>query len=142
MGRPLKPIDPRQVDALAIIGCRVHEMAAVLECGQRTLDRRFGEIIRKGKEKAKSSLRRKQWELAMNGNATMLIWLGKQMLGQSDKQEISGPEGAPIEIRSLSDDDLQARINRLLVELGLAAQVGAAAVVQDDASDPSPAAGL
>ena len=29
-------------------------------------------------------LRRKQIEVAMSGNHTMLIWLGKNMLGQSD----------------------------------------------------------
>lgn len=33
------------------------------------------------------SLKRKQWEMAMNGNITMLIWLGKQNLGQTDKVE-------------------------------------------------------
>ena len=29
------------------------------------------------------SIRRKQYELAMAGDKTMLIWLGKQLLGQS-----------------------------------------------------------
>jgi hypothetical protein len=29
-------------------------------------------------------LRRKQIEVAMKGNAVMLIWLGKQILSQSD----------------------------------------------------------
>ncbi len=33
------------------------------------------------------SLKRKQWEMAMGGNITMLIWLGKQNLGQTDKVE-------------------------------------------------------
>ena len=37
------------------------------------------------------SLRRKQYELAMAGNATMLIFLGKQYLGQSDKREVTTP---------------------------------------------------
>ena len=30
------------------------------------------------------SLRRKQYELALEGDRTMLIWLGKQHLGQSE----------------------------------------------------------
>jgi hypothetical protein len=38
------------------------------------------------------SLRRKQYELAMAGNATMLIFLGKQYLGQADKREVAAPE--------------------------------------------------
>ena len=36
-------------------------------------------------DKEKIELREKQWELAMMGNVQMLIWLGKQYLGQSDK---------------------------------------------------------
>ena len=36
-------------------------------------------------DKEKIELRQKQWELAMMGNVQMLIWLGKQYLGQSDK---------------------------------------------------------
>ncbi len=34
------------------------------------------------------TLRRKQYEAAMGGNITMMIWLGKQILRQSDKAEI------------------------------------------------------
>ena len=46
------------------------------------------------------SIRRKQAEVAMAGNVTMLIWLGKQRLGQRDRfdTEHSGPEGKPIPV--------------------------------------------
>ena len=33
-----------------------------------------------------------QWKAAESGNVSMLIWLGKQMLGQSEKQEIQTTE--------------------------------------------------
>jgi len=33
-------------------------------------------------------LRQKQFEMAMNGDVRMLIWLGKQYLGQSEKPEV------------------------------------------------------
>ena len=36
---------------------------------------------------ARGSLRRKQFELAMNGDRTMLIWLGKQYLEQKDTKQ-------------------------------------------------------
>lgn len=39
---------------------------------------------KKGFADLKKSLRRKQIERAESGNATMLIWLGKQLLGQRD----------------------------------------------------------
>ena len=34
--------------------------------------------------KEKVELRKKQWEKAMDGDVRMLIWLGKQHLGQKD----------------------------------------------------------
>jgi hypothetical protein len=38
----------------------------------------------KGREELKVSLRRAQLKLALSGNAVMLIWLGKNLLLQSD----------------------------------------------------------
>jgi hypothetical protein len=37
-----------------------------------------------------------QFKKAQEGNVPMLIWLGKQYLGQSEKHELSGPAGGPI----------------------------------------------
>ena len=47
----------------------------------------FADIYKRLSAPGNVSLRRKQFELAMNGNVTMNIWLGKQKLGQSDKVE-------------------------------------------------------
>lgn len=96
MARPKKIIDPSQVQALAGIGCTTEEMADALGCSRDTLERRFAAHIEKGRRVARRSLRRKQWEQAQAGNTGMLIWLGKMMLGQRERQEISGPEGGPI----------------------------------------------
>jgi len=87
MARPRKVIDERQVEALASIMCTNAEIAAVLDCSSDTLERRFTAVLEKGRLKGKQSLRRKQYQLAMDGNATLLIWLGKQHLGQSERQE-------------------------------------------------------
>lgn len=67
-----------------MIGCTMQEIGAVCECSVDTLERRFADIIQKGKETGKSSLRRMQWKNAESGNVTMQIWLGKQLLGQKD----------------------------------------------------------
>jgi hypothetical protein len=89
IGRPLAKIDPKQVEQLAMIQCSHAEMAAVLGCSADTIERRFAAVIKKGREAGKSSLKRAQFTLAIGGNPTMLIWLGKQHLGQADKQEIA-----------------------------------------------------
>ena len=51
---------------------------------RETLKYNFRDIITKGKERTKQRLRQAQIKLALSGNATMLIWLGKNMLNQSE----------------------------------------------------------
>jgi hypothetical protein len=84
MARPRKQIDPAQVEGLAAIGCTVDEIAAVLDCTARTLQRRFVTHMDRGRGRMRMSLRRLQMKAAENGNAAILIWLGKQILSQRD----------------------------------------------------------
>lgn len=86
-GRPSSEIDARLVENLASIGCTLKEIAAACNCHQDTLLNRFSEVMDKGRENGKTRLRKKQIELALAGNVTLLIWLGKQMLGQAEKVE-------------------------------------------------------
>ena len=89
-GRPRKIIDLKQVAKLAKICCTVEEIANILDLSKSTLDHNeeFLQVYKKNIDNGKMSLRRAQMELALKGNATMQIWLGKQYLGQKDKQEI------------------------------------------------------
>ena len=89
-GRPKKNIDPKVVVSLAKVGCTMEEIGLVVGCSVNTLERNFGDIIKEGKANLKHSLRRQQVKRANAGSDTMLIWLGKQLLGQKDKQELSG----------------------------------------------------
>jgi hypothetical protein len=75
---------------LAALGLSSAEIAAVLDCSKDTLERRYKEVIETGRQTRNASLRRKQYEVATGGNPTMLIWLGKQFLGQKDQVEHSG----------------------------------------------------
>lgn len=83
----IKPaaIDDEQIAMLASFGCTNIEIAEMARISLRTLNRRYIDVITNGRNKLAMSLRRKQYEMAMNGNVTMLIWLGKQYLGQTDK---------------------------------------------------------
>jgi len=91
MGRPKIDIKPEKVEALASYGCTNTEIAAFFGCDPSQITRRFAKEVTKGKETCKIRLRKKQMEVAMHGNVTMLIWLGKQMLGQAEKYDIDIP---------------------------------------------------
>ena len=104
MARPKKKIDPEIVKNLAAIHCTHEEMASILGCDRRTLERRFATIIEQAQNSGKMSLKRKQYEVAMKENVSMLIWLGKQHLGQRDKTEV----------HQMSDEQLATEVKRRL----------------------------
>jgi AraC-like DNA-binding protein len=90
MARPKKVVDAEQVRQLAAIQCSVEEIGAVVGCSPDTLQRRFAAVIKEGRENGKSSLKKAQFKAALAGNTSMLIWLGKVVLGQKETQVFEG----------------------------------------------------
>ena len=94
-GRPKFEIDYTKLDAMCAIHCTGEESAAILGVDYDTLNRAlkrdgnggFADYFKLKGAGGKMSLRRKQYDQAMSGNSTMLIWLGKQWLNQSEKIE-------------------------------------------------------
>ena len=94
MGRKKINIDWELVDDLLSKFCEGTEVAAALGINFDTLAYKikerfnldFSEYKRQKRAIGEKSLRQKQLELAMQGNYSLLIFLGKQYLGQSDKQ--------------------------------------------------------
>lgn len=86
IGRGLRKrvVPPKDVYELAAIGCTDREIARWFDVDEQTLRNNFSDILEKGREDLKHSLRRAQIKLALSGNAVMLIWLGKNILGQTD----------------------------------------------------------
>jgi hypothetical protein len=84
VGRDKKVIPPAEVYKLAQIGCKDREIADWFDVDDNTLRYHFQRELTKGREALKQSLRKAQLHAALNGNAVMLIWLGKNILGQSD----------------------------------------------------------
>lgn len=91
-GRPKFKINYEEVEKLSQLHCTIAEIASFLGCHPETLsrDKKFSELYKKGMDTGKMSLRRMQFKAASAGNVTMLIWLGKQLLGQTDKMNYSG----------------------------------------------------
>ena len=84
VGRDKRVIPPQDVYKLAQLGCKDNEIAEWFGIDGNTLRFNFSVELIKGRESLKQSLRQAQIRLALNGNAVMLIWLGKNILGQSD----------------------------------------------------------
>jgi hypothetical protein len=62
---------------------------------RRKDDPAFLSAIEKGAATGRMTLRSAQFKAAIGGNATMMIWLGKQLLGQTDKTDLLSA-GRPI----------------------------------------------
>lgn len=93
MGRPEIKIDKEEFEKLCGLHATLIEMAGWFDCSEDTIENwckknydgaTFSDVFKKKSGKGKVSLRRKQFEAAIKGNVTMLIWLGKQQLGQRD----------------------------------------------------------
>lgn len=82
-----EPIDPKKVEILAAKFWNYVEIASFFNCDESTIRKKYSDIVKKGKELGKGRLKDAQLAKALEGNATMLIWLGKQYLGQTEKVE-------------------------------------------------------
>lgn len=110
-GRPRIELDWDEFEKLCRFQASQVEIAGWFDCSVDTIDRRvkehygenFAEVFAKKRGKGQISLRRWQMQCAEKGNATMLIWLGKQYLGQKDNYEIVNDK--PIVLKYSLDND-------------------------------------
>ena len=85
MSRPKKyKIDSLELEKLASFGCSNRDIADFYGCTESLISKSYSSFITKGRAKRKIKLRQLQWRAAERGNVSMLIWLGKQYLGQSE----------------------------------------------------------
>lgn len=118
VGRPPKEFDQKNFESLCQIQCTQEEICQFFGCSEKTLNRwcrdtygvNFSQVFKDKRGVGRISLRRAQFQAAINGNASLLIWLGKQYLGQSEsagteeKKEIE--DLTPVsEMLNLNDGD-------------------------------------
>jgi hypothetical protein len=103
-GRKPIEIDLDELQKLCMLQCTHEELAAWFGCSIRTIEKyakkpEFAEVMSRGRAKGRISVRRAQMKLLEAGNATMGVWLGKQLLGQRDVTpiELTGAQGKPLE---------------------------------------------
>jgi hypothetical protein len=84
VGRNKVIVPPEEVEHQASLGCTDREIAAYFDVHENTLRYNFKEFLTKGRHNLKTSLRQAQLRVALDGNPTMLIWLGKNILAQQE----------------------------------------------------------
>ena len=80
--------DPDKIQMLASFGCSITEIAKYFRIDESTVRKNYKDELETGRESLKVKLRQLQWDHAARGNTALLIWLGKQYLGQTDRKEI------------------------------------------------------
>ena len=95
VGRPNKKIDWDAIDKMLIAGCQGTSIAHKYGMNPETFYRRcqkekginFSEYQQQKLEVGNDILRQVQFSKAAKGDNTMLVWLGKNRVGQTDKVE-------------------------------------------------------
>ena len=95
MGRPRKQINKTEFEKLCFLQCTEKEVCSWFDVSDETLNkwckenydgRTFLDVFKEKRENGLISLRRTQFQLAEKSPA-MAIFLGKNLLGQTDKVE-------------------------------------------------------
>lgn len=89
---PTSDEDWQTFESALHLQCTQSECAALFRCDEDTLAKRvkerygkkFSDVFKEKRLGGMASLRRRQWKAAMDGDTTMLIFLGKKYLGQGD----------------------------------------------------------
>ena len=114
MARRKKEIEKDDFERLCALQCTRDEICAWFDVTDKTLNgwcRRtygasFSAVFRQKRVPGKVSLSRAQYKTAMAGNPTMLVWLGRNWLGQSEQAASEA-----------QDDDKQDGLSKSLQEL-------------------------
>ena len=98
MGPPYKEIDKEEFEKLMALHPTIDEVEFFFDCDEdtitdwcrRTYGLTYSGAFKKYSGQGKLSLRRKQYMKAVHeGNVPLLIWLGKQYLGQVDSNNFN-----------------------------------------------------
>lgn len=115
-GKPRHNIDWERVDHFLTCGCSGTQTASKLGIHPETLYnnvvKKFGvgfqEYMRSKRECGEVLVKEAQFDEAVRKrNTSMLIWVGKQLLGQSEKQEVKHEGQVPIQVVSYNGKKLE-----------------------------------
>ena len=107
-GRPaFEPTDAerKQVEALSGYGLPIEQIGALVRDGIHidTLRAHFSTELVSGKSKANAQVGKTLFQKVMAGDTTAAIWWSKSQMrwAETQKHEVTGADGAPLEIREI-----------------------------------------
>lgn len=120
-GRPRLEITDagwQMVERMARAFCKQEDVADMLGVSVKTLQteankERFERIMRTCRAHSVLLIRERQVDKAINGNPVESIWIGKQELGQTDRQAITNGQGGPLELVLAGMDKLEDLLDKL-----------------------------
>lgn len=112
-----KTIDWDRVDKLCKAGCPMSEIAGVLGVVKDVIYKAC--VAEKGmhwadykstlKQHGNGMIREKQYDMAIDGDRTMLIWLGKNRLKQAERSIVQNEYD---DLKKMSDEELKAKLGQ------------------------------
>lgn len=87
--RPPKEIDVEKLKEFLAVNMPIKRIGHYFNCTPETLYNKFGDMIIESNVNFEKEIRIAQLKAANQLNPTMLIWLGKQYLGQRDLSEVA-----------------------------------------------------
>ena len=138
MARPPKDLDLDMLERLAAVSLSQDEIGAIMGMTSRTIRRKLSSskmaraAYDRGYERCTASLKRKLVEMAMDGQPTMLVWLGKQHLGQRDESRVQAQVDANVTTKTVDvpppsesyEDWLKQRVGHIYGDMAAAGANG------------------
>lgn len=100
IGRPKRvwtPEETADIERLAKLQLHIDTIADCLQIPKNDIIRHFGPNL--AKKRAEGRMEIAEAQRSMLKQPVMAIWLGKQHLGQADKQELGGKDGKPLQVQ-------------------------------------------
>lgn len=126
-----KPIDWEVVRGMLFVLATQQEICSYIGVSVDTLHRRcrkelgvsFTDLSEQKRQETKIQLRKAQLAVALDpkhrSHGMMLVWLGKQYLGQREKQQLTGKNNGPIQMeraeRQMTDEQLERELRAYLI---------------------------
>lgn len=81
-------LEREKVVAYTLLGLSMRDIGQMLGVDEGTIRNQYSALVRQKRAERRLRVSKAQMDLLFSGDRTMAVWLGKNVLGQSDKAEV------------------------------------------------------